>query len=99
MSPLERYAALLRSLPDKQVPHPKQPVILSLSEHLGAPSGFSVDAASLLTWATSEGKLSASVQWKLRETFAAWDAEKPSRSQVAVLIEWLAHEIKASPLP
>ncbi len=96
MSPLERYAALLRSLPDKQVAHPKQPVILSLSEHLGAPSGFSVDATSLMTWASSQGKLSASVQWKLRETFSAWDTEKPTRIQVAVLIEWLAHEVKPS---
>lgn len=99
MDPLSRYAALLRSLPDKPVTHPKQPVLVSLSEHLGAPTGMSVDASSLLTWAINQGLLSATAQWKLRETFNAWETNKPTRMQVAQFIEWLAQEVKPAANP
>lgn len=94
MDPLSRYAALLRSLPDKPVTHPKQPVLVSLSEHLGAPTGLSVDANNLVAWAINQNLLSATAQWKLRETFSAWEQNKPTRSQVATFIEWLACEVK-----
>lgn len=93
MSPLGRYASLLRSLPDKVVTHPKQPVLVSLSEHLGAPQGMSVDANGFITWAAAQGLVSATVQWKLRETFKTWESTPPTRMHVAALIEWLDKEI------
>ncbi len=93
MTPLGRYASLLRSLPDKVIAHPKQPVLVSLSEHLGAPPGISVDAAGFLAWASTQGLISATVQWKLREVFRGWEANPPKRTQVAELMEWLNSEI------
>jgi hypothetical protein len=90
MNPLARYANLLRSLPDKQVPNPSQPVLVSLSEHLGAPTGLSVNVNGLLDWAVNNQKLTATTLWKLRDTFAQWDVRKPTRHQVAELLDWLA---------
>ncbi len=93
MTPLTRYASLLRSLPDKTVAHPQAPVLVSLSEHLGAPSGLSMDASSLVQWASERKLLSASAQWKLREVFQQWQKSPPKRSQVADFIDWLAGEV------
>jgi hypothetical protein len=68
-------------------------VLVSLSEHLGAPHGMSVDANGFIAWAAGQGLLSATVQWKLRETFQGWEAAAPTRHGIAALIEWLDKEI------
>ena len=94
MTPLGRYAALLRSLPDKPVLHPTQPVLVPLSEHIGAPAGLSVNAVTLVEWGVKAGKISASIQWKLRETFTAWEKDKPTRTQVATFMDWLDGNLK-----
>jgi hypothetical protein len=46
-----------------------------------------------LQWAISNKLLTATAQWKLKETFAQWEREKPTRSQVASFIDWLAAEV------
>ncbi len=92
-TPLSRYAALLRSLPDKPVPNPRQPVLVSLSEQLGAPTGLSVNVSALLEWAGSEGKLTASTLWKLKETFTGWDKDRPTRHQIADFLDWLGDSL------
>ncbi len=92
-TPLHRYARLLRSLPDTPVPNPHQPVMVALSEQLGAPTGLSVNAQGLLDWAVDAGGLTASTLWKVRETFRGWEARKPTRHEVAGLLEWLADNV------
>ena len=90
MNPLLRYSKLLRSLPDKPVPNPKQPVLVSLSEYLGAPTGLSINVEGLLDWAANEGKLSPTTLWKLRQTFGGWEDRRPTRHQIAELLDWLS---------
>lgn len=89
MSALQRYARLLSSLPNTTVPNPRQPVLVALTEELGAPTGLSIDLNSFLDWAAQSQKLSPSTLWKLRETFAAWDQSRPTRHQVAETLQWL----------
>lgn len=93
-SPLLSYAGLLRSLPDVSVPNPRQPVLVSLSEHMGAPPGLSVNADALLDWAGKQQRLSPSTLWRLRDTFRAWDVQRPTRHQVASFLETLANLLR-----
>ena len=99
MSPIQRYARLLSSLPDTTVPNPRQPVLVALTEQLGAPTGLSVDLNSFLEWAAQDQKLSPSTLWKLRETFAAWDQNRPTRHQVAKVLDWLSEAVDEGQTP
>jgi hypothetical protein len=96
-SPLTRYASLLRTLPDKPVPNPRQPVLVSLSEQIGAPTGLSVNVNGLLDWATAQRQLSPSTLFKVRETFEIWDQKRPTRHEIADFLEWLATMMDTPP--